>query len=76
MDAFNNDLQNLLTKYPQVEDITYTIREVKTISRGSKVAATVPESTVPASHDEGSILDQEAKAKIDKIKELTKYDGH
>jgi hypothetical protein len=72
-----DELQNLLAKYPQVDTITYTIRETKTVTRGVVGNANIDNQAgrkEAMATDEGALLDKVAAARLETIKQMTKYD--
>lgn len=71
MNDFKKELQTLLIKYPEVEDISYTIKQTQTVKRENP-----PIFGQPVVHfnlsgkDEGALMDAEAKVNLEKIKKF------
>ncbi len=83
--GFKKELEVLLNKYPEVEDITFTIKQSQTVKRGDKIRAAAMISPSEGSatgelmrtklqiamvSDEDELSDVHVKSLLDKIKDI------
>ena len=72
MENFKLELQKLLDKYPEIMDVTFTVNQKITVNRNKQlVKDIIPDFN---KKDEAQFLDTQAKAKLDTVKQMTKYD--
>ena len=69
---FKKELEGLLQRYPKIEEITYTMRQTQVVKRHTQPIMHIDFDDKPK--DEGSLMDSEVKAKMERIKNLIPRD--